>query len=174
MRNQWSSESIFDKRWLLSLLSTNFCILPINFSNANRRMCLHWLPILFLFLYIASRLSSITIRHSVYFQYPENCHHSCITTSTSIAAAAISAEAIAAASWLIVVCSCRERSHPPLPTPLLELYMMGMYVTYPYLEYHRYRVRSRSHRVQNRLHQSQESQYLVTYMFPVGFPRYPS
>jgi hypothetical protein len=52
-------------------------------------------------------------------------------------------------------------------TIMLELKRMGTYITYPYLEYHIYRVRSK-------LHQRQESQYLVTYMFPVGFPRYPS
>jgi hypothetical protein len=52
-------------------------------------------------------------------------------------------------------------------TIMLELKRMGTYITYPYLEYHRYRVRSK-------LHQRQESQYLATYMFPVGFPRYPS
>ena len=50
---------------------------------------------------------------------------------------------------------------------------MGTYVTYPYLEYHRYRVQV-LRRVVSRLHQRQESHYLVTYMFPVGCPRYPS
>jgi len=64
---------------------------------------------------------------------------------------------------------------------------MGTYVTYPYLEYqysyleyqysyleyHRYRVQV-PQRVVSRLHQRQESHYLVTYMFPVGFLRYPS
>ena len=40
---------------------------------------------------------------------------------------------------------------------------MGRYITYLYLEYHRYRV-----------HQRQESHYLVTYMLPVGFLHYTS
>ena len=50
---------------------------------------------------------------------------------------------------------------------LLEPWKMGTYATYPYLGYHKDRVRSRSH-------QRQESRYLVTYQFPVGFPRYPN
>jgi hypothetical protein len=64
---------------------------------------------------------------------------------------------------------------------------MGTYVTYPYLEYqysyleyqysyleyHRYRVQVPG-RVMSRLHQRKEYHYRGTYMFPVGFLRYPS
>ncbi len=54
---------------------------------------------------------------------------------------------------------------------------MGMYVTYPYLEYYGYRVQVMTE-VMSLLHQvdvsRREPHYLTTYQYLVGFPRYPN